>query len=615
MEGRRARDLRRFRLDPYPSVEDDRDLIHELLDEYDDEPSGPLFEDDLEEDSEHENELCDSDHEDDEDDNDDDNNDVGSDNTHRNESVPEEAVIFDGDNQSYVENEVNWQWVSSDDYHPHIFDFDSSSSGIQPECPLLDDSEEMDYFLAFFDAPLMEMISEETNRYHSQKMRDVALGRTSMRKKWRDTFVSELYTFFALSLLMPHSYKGDINEYWSTDPLLRTEIFGKTMSRDRYLLLLRTLHFANNDSRDKDDKLSLIRPILSDLTRKFKLFFKPFRNLVIDESLILYKGRLRFKQYIRTKRHRFGIKLFIICCCETGYILGLIVYTGKGTDIQFDRTLGVSGGVVKTMMSDYLNQGHTLFTDNWYTSPALCKYLKENGTGSCGTVRSNRVSMPKFQGKLQKGEQQSFVSNDVLCVKWHDKRDVIMCTTINSNEMVDSGKKDHVTNEAKLKPAAVTDYNINMRMVDKSDMQIGIAQTVRKSVKWYIKLFFHLLDICLLNAYNMYLVKTGNKPRLKSFRLAVIRQMLTKFASDRTNNGKGGRRSVERNPIRVGALHFIEFLPATEKKQSAQRACYVCKHTSKRPAKRKDTRYWCPDCKVPLCLVPCFKEFHTLNNF
>ena len=27
---------------------------------------------------------------------------------------------------------------------------------------------------------------------------------------------------------------------------------------------------------------------------------------------------------------------------------------------------------------------------------------------------------------------------------------------------------------------------------------------------------------------------------------------------------------------------------------------------------RKELRYWCPTCKVPLC-VPCFREYHNLN--
>lgn len=97
---------------------------------------------------------------------------------------------------------------------------------------------------------------------------------------------------------------------------------------------------------------------------------KPFENLAIDESLLPWKGRLSFKQYIKSKRHRFGIKLFIICDVETDYILDFIIYTGATTKLRpYNANIGVSGGVVKTLMKHYLDKGHTLFTDNWYTSP------------------------------------------------------------------------------------------------------------------------------------------------------------------------------------------------------------------------------------------------------
>jgi len=46
----------------------------------------------------------------------------------------------------------------------------------------------------------------------------------------------------------------------------------------------------------------------------------------------------------------------------------------------------------------------------------------------------------------------------------------------------------------------VIDYNANMGLVDKSDMQISCNTTSRKSIKWYKKFFFHLLDMLGLNS-------------------------------------------------------------------------------------------------------------------
>jgi hypothetical protein len=86
-----------------------------------------------------------------------------------------------------------------------------------------------------------------------------------------------------------------------------------------------------------------------------------------------------FKQFILSKRHRFGIKDFVLCDCETGYILDFILYTGVTTDIVEDRELGISGAVIQTLMTTYLNKGYNLWIDNWYSSPVLYNWLHTNG--------------------------------------------------------------------------------------------------------------------------------------------------------------------------------------------------------------------------------------------
>jgi len=46
----------------------------------------------------------------------------------------------------------------------------------------------------------------------------------------------------------------------------------------------------------------------------FKCWFKTFQNpgedIVIDETMIPYRGRLSFKQYIPGKANKYGVKLF-----------------------------------------------------------------------------------------------------------------------------------------------------------------------------------------------------------------------------------------------------------------------------------------------------------------
>ena len=47
------------------------------------------------------------------------------------------------------------------------------------------------------------------------------------------------------------------------------------------------------------------------------------------------------------------------------------------------------------LMNPFLNKGHILFTDNYYTSPTLGLYFLQNGTHLVGTVRNNRRFSPR----------------------------------------------------------------------------------------------------------------------------------------------------------------------------------------------------------------------------
>ena len=54
------------------------------------------------------------------------------------------------------------------------------------------------------------------------------------------------------------------------------------------------------------------------------------------------------------------------------------------------------------------------------------------------------------------------------------------------------------------KPKCILDYNNSMGTVGNPDMVISIVETRSKSLKWYLKYFFHMFDICVWIAYCLY---------------------------------------------------------------------------------------------------------------
>jgi len=52
---------------------------------------------------------------------------------------------------------------------------------------------------------------------------------------------------------------------------------------------------------------------LFDLNNKFCELYNPTEHLVVDEVIVLNKGRVVFWQYILKKHKRFGIKIYKLC--------------------------------------------------------------------------------------------------------------------------------------------------------------------------------------------------------------------------------------------------------------------------------------------------------------
>jgi hypothetical protein len=60
----------------------------------------------------------------------------------------------------------------------------------------------------------------------------------------------------------------------------------------------------------------------------YSKFYNPSEHLAIDEVIVLFKGKVVFKQYIPKKRKRFRMKICKLCDAA-GYTYDMEVYLGK----------------------------------------------------------------------------------------------------------------------------------------------------------------------------------------------------------------------------------------------------------------------------------------------
>ena len=85
------------------------------------------------------------------------------------------------------------------------------------------------------------------------------------------------------------------------------------MASNRFQQLLKFIHFADNEIADQQDRLYKLRPLVERLCKNFSDLRIPDEMLATDETMIKFRGRLLFRQYIRGKSSKYGIKLFKIC--------------------------------------------------------------------------------------------------------------------------------------------------------------------------------------------------------------------------------------------------------------------------------------------------------------
>lgn len=78
------------------------------------------------------------------------------------------------------------------------------------------------------------------------------------------------------------------------------------------------------------------------LLPRFTTVYSPSQNLSVDETLIKFKGRVQFRQFLPLKRSRFGLKGFVVADSATGYVLDTMIYTGKeGPAVSRDLAMRV----------------------------------------------------------------------------------------------------------------------------------------------------------------------------------------------------------------------------------------------------------------------------------
>ena len=223
-------------------------------------------------------------------------------------------------------------------------------------------------------------------------------------------------------------------QYWRSSKWLFSTEFGSIMPRDRFDLLWRYLHLQDNKdtSINKSDKLWKLRWFIDHLNARFQSVYSFGENCTIDESMVRFKGRLSFRQYLPAKPIKWGIKIWTLCGSTTGYAAKMQIYTGK---VEGKEEKGLSHRVCMDLLRPWMGTWIHCYMDNFYSSPTLFTDLRQRGILACGTVRANRKGLPSdFKGKkkMARGEFSVAQKETLICSVWQDTKVVQTLSSFHS---------------------------------------------------------------------------------------------------------------------------------------------------------------------------------------
>ena len=340
-------------------------------------------------------------------------------------------------------------------------------------------------------------------------------------------------------------------------------------------------------------------------------------SLFFSSSFLGFQGLCRYKQRITFKKAGDGF-LFYALCDTSGYLYQFFPFFDPKLERHFDLSKTFSAVIQLCKHLPVGNEWHHLFVDNLYGNIKLAEHLLAMKIECTATMRKDRVPKAlKFTGSTSLNDFISLYRNGVTVIKWMDKKEVTFLTTAKAHiplQVVFTDRKRAITNPVTGKltrefiPVPVLnvakDYNYNMNGVDIQDQFRQVYNIKLRKRKWWLSIWFFLLETCICNAYlsyRTYMKVTGREADIMShfdFRLKLAHQ-LAPVPKKRKKRSGGSK-------VRIEMEHYPSKVENNENGFWMTRDCVHCKKIRK---ERKRTIYECQYCCSALH-PECFKDFH-----
>ena len=281
--------------------------------------------------------------------------------------------------------------------------------------------------------------------------------------------------------------------------------------------------------------------------------------------------------------------------------------------------------MVKELCLPYKDSFRCIYIDRFYTSIDLLKELDKMKLYAVGTCMKNQLPKEVVINKrsnefraMQRGDYKYHLyeykkENNVLwnygLVCWKDW-DIVYALT-NCEDTTKKGSCFRRSAHGRIcieRPKVIEKYNANMGGVDLADMRrMHCNSTIMGLHRWWLKLFFYLLDVGTSNALVLYReagINEGVDHTTNQFDINIVEYKKKLILNLVANEIVGIDEPV--------VDHRMERIEGDSR--------YQCSYCSLFGEEKRRTRYKCshPECNMPLCSVgtgrtdqDCFSLSHA----
>ena len=421
-------------------------------------------------------------------------------------------------------------------------------------------------------------------------------------KSDEDTSVDELFAYLGVRIFMSIVHLPEVHDYFTKE--LGMTFVTERFSRDRFYSLNTNFCITDPsvDGVDLNNPIGMCSELMLFLNKKFPEHFTPSQHLTFDETMVAYKGYSPIRQYIPSKPHKFGFKVW--CLSSSCYLLQFSLYEGADDTIHKQSK---THSLVVSFMLPYHRKNHILYIDNLFSSPVLMDELAGFGIAVCGSVRLNRSGMPpdtqinkSVLKSMKHGETKYYQKDNVNLLLWKDQNVLKLVFNHVDIGTIRATVDRWLSGGRRIKMfvhPAVIQYFKHARYVDVINQLHYSYPLNRQTTRSCTPMIWWLIDMCIVNSFILYRTMHPKAKHL-DFRKELMTILVSKYIRASVTSRK---RPAPVDDVAIAAEHY-------SMSSGVRGDCVYCKSQSHT---RSRVLYICAKCRVYLCVGDCFSAYHT----